>query len=85
MENSSLQPLGHIPEITEIMNRLFEVQNNGKATVFIEVSGHVQQLHVRMCIPYWMPDIDYSYDDYVNMEGSVTDFKNRLFAYLETL
>lgn len=44
--------------LTEICNRLFELQNEKLATVFIDFSGHVNWIRITVCPCGWK-DLDH--------------------------
>lgn len=84
-ELDTLLPLRHASEISQIIEKLFSIQNDRKATVFLDIAGHTQQMYIRIYAPNWRRDMDCSYGDHFNMEGDISDFKNKLFSYINTL
>lgn len=74
-----------LDQCKEVMELLFEFQNDGNGTVFFEISGHTQQVNVRIYLPQWTPYSDpvfkdYLYldepeeDDWMNFRANITKF-----------
>ena len=55
---TSIKPMRFKHDVTEIMEKCFDLQNEGKATVFLNLSGHVQQLNIRIFVPAWQEGTD---------------------------
>jgi hypothetical protein len=76
--------------IQEITDLAIEIQNKGIATVFIELSGHVNHITVAIHAPVWLPSVPPTkrISAYVEeMEGYETDLQkivDELKAILET-
>jgi hypothetical protein len=56
-ELSNIKPMKFKHISLDIIAKCFDIQNEGKATVFFELSGHVQQLNIRIFAPVWKPDM----------------------------
>ena len=60
---TSIKPMRFKHDVTEIMEKCFDLQNEGKATVFLNLSGHVQQLNIRIFVPAWQEGTDAKFDE----------------------
>ena len=74
----------------ELMQRLFEIQNDGKATIFIRISGHTQQLEIDIHTPYWIAGAHatYSFNEYIDDDRDAQYLEQqfeKLNQYLNTL
>lgn len=66
MDNKALMVKSDL--IQDILTMLLDCQNAGKATVFMEVSGHVQQLAVRIFAPIWTSNAEPTFSDSVYLD-----------------
>lgn len=79
-------------DILEIIERLIRFQNDGKGTVFFELMGHVDSIFVKVYLPAWAAGYEptYSAQQYIHTDDDgftaerLTDFKNKIFAFLDT-
>jgi hypothetical protein len=87
---SHVDPMVLYREVNEVISRLFEIQNAGKATVFFSLSGHVEKIEVSVHAPTWISmGGTETYSDFVHLSPcnhiEVAKFKKDLFEYLDTL
>jgi hypothetical protein len=47
-------PMKFTEKVTKIIEKAIAAHNDGLCTTFIEISGHVQQLRIRMFAPVWV-------------------------------
>ena len=82
-----------LPELFEIIHHLFELQEKGLATVFINISGHVHCIYVRIYEKSWQECATgqvaaFEESVYIgsdNIQQQINDFKKRIFDYTATL
>lgn len=90
--SENVMPFNIPPEIIDLMQQCIQVQNDGKATVFIEVAGHIKQLSIRFYAPEWKSKIEHSFsksiyldDEFDNTEKYRTDFISAVEKYIQSL
>jgi hypothetical protein len=89
--NDNILPMELFPRMGELIAMLFEVQNTQKATVFFELSGHIQNIQVRIFTPTWIPDATPSFSDSVYIEKTednseyIENFITRVNEYCKSL
>ena len=86
-ELGSIKPMKFKHIALDIISKCIDIQNEGKATVFVNLSGHVQQIEIRVFAPVWKPDvaptIAYSFYDSIieendNQEAQIMEKLNAL-------
>ena len=62
-ELGSIKPMKFKHIALDIISKCIDIQNEGKATVFVNLSGHVQQLNIRIFVPAWQEGTDAKIDE----------------------
>lgn len=81
-------PYNHIDMILYLTEKCMEIQNSGKATSFVNISGHVQKFEIAIYAPFWVPNADPSFkvDFYTDRPiEELNKHKEALLNYLQTL
>lgn len=84
---SNIKPMRFKHDAMEIMEKCIELQNAGKATIFMNLSGHVQQLQVRVFVPFWESNADATIDIeyYDSTPEKNAENKNRILEKLNSI
>lgn len=92
IQNDNNKPMTLYPELILLMGELFAVQAARKATVFIEVSGHVSMFAVRIHRGSWgsMMSADFTDDVYIeegleDNQKFIDSFVNRVRSFITNL
>ena len=71
--------------LSKMIIELLEINNSGKATVFVQFSGHVNQIEVRIYLPKWYPnaDSDFIVTGYLDKEVDFDKFETEVSRFIK--
>jgi len=71
--------------ISKILLDLLQIHSSKKATVFFELSGHVEKIEVRIYIPEWKPDTeaDIRLEAYLDNPQSFERFEQEITRFIK--
>lgn len=82
-----IKPLGSLKNIHKILSLLFEIQNQRKAHVFLDIQGHCNWFNIRIFLGGWSSkhEIDYQLDMvYFDDSKSIKQVEQELQNILDT-
>lgn len=90
MSNENNKPMIFSGELIELIKILFDAQSKGICTVFINISGHVQLVDVRIFKDSWVSDSEADFDSSIYIDDDdnnlkIKELKKEVVKFLDSI